>query len=172
MRTVLPLSAAEASRLACPWCGQARDRGVQGFKTVREGRTIGALVLAPAHPDRDLCPPGSTVIEALWVAPDDLGEHVGTQLVQRACGLLTTQRSRHLIAYGASGRPDCSHLPSNWLAHVGFVEHVDGVQWRIDLRRTLPVLSLLRDAAALPSRILRPRGEPQAAGRVHRGLPG
>ena len=52
---------------------------------VRDGRTVGVLVLGAADAERDLCPAGASVIERLWVSPDDVGEHIGTQLVKRAC---------------------------------------------------------------------------------------
>ena len=168
MRTLAPLTPAEITGLVCPWCGRAPERGERGFKAVRNGRTIGAVVLAAALRDRDLCPPGTYVIERLWVHPDDVGEHVGTQLVQRACSLLVADRGRILVAYGTDGVPDCAHLPASWLASAGFAEHVDGVQWRIDLRRTLPLAGLARDAAAMASRLVRPRSHPEPAARLQR----
>lgn len=168
MRTLLPLTSSDVAGLACPWCGALPTRGQRGFQVVREGRPIGAVVLAPSDRDRDLCPPGASVIERLWVAPQDVGEHVGTQLVQRACALLAAERARCLIAYGTRGRPDCAHLPADFLDAVGFREHVDGVQWRIELRRTLP-LAPLRDAAGAALRLVRGSGRPLPAGRVRRG---
>lgn len=169
MRSIVALGPGDSRALVCPWCGRTPERGDRAFATVRDGRTIGALVLASAVPERDLCPPGASVIERLWVAPEDVGENVGTQLVQRACAVLVGERARYLLAYGTPGRPDCGHLPASWLAEVGFAEHVDGVQWRIELTRTLPLASLVRDAAAQASRVLRPsRQRPQPAGRVQR----
>nr|NLI49422.1 GNAT family N-acetyltransferase [Propionibacterium sp.] len=168
MRSLVPLHRADLATLACPWCGAVPTRGDRGFAVVREGRAIGALVLAPGDRDRDLCPPGASVIERLWVAPADLGEHVGTQLVQRACALLVAERARCLVAYGTRGRPDCGHLPAAFLDAVGFSEHVDGVQWRIDLRRTLP-LAPLRDAAGAALRLVRGTGRPLPASRVRPG---
>lgn len=166
MRSLLPLGPGELKTLACPWCGRTPERGDRGFKAVRDGRTIGVLVLAQADRERDLCPPGASVIERLWVAPDDVGEHIGTQLVQRACALLVAERGRCLVAYGTAHRPDCGHLPASWLAEVGFVEHVGGVQWRIELSRTLPLASTISDAAARAWHVVRPGHRPQPANRT------
>ena len=169
MRSLVALGAGEIKTLACPWCGRTPDRGDRGFRAVRDGRTIGVLVLGAADRERDLCPPGASVIERLWVAPEDVGEHVGTQLVQRACALLVAERGRCLVAYGTAGRPDCEHLPASWLADAGFVEHVGGVQWRIELSRTLPLASRIQDAAAHAWHAVRPGRRPQPAGRMRLG---
>lgn len=166
MRSIIPLGPREVAALACPWCGTAPDRGERGYLVAREGRPLGAIVLAPSDRDRDLCPPGASVIERLWVAPSDVGEHVGTQLVQRACAVLVAERARCLVAYGTRGRPDCGHLPAGFLDAAGFREHVDGVQWRIELRRTLAVPPLVRDAAGAAVRLVRGSGRPLPAGRV------
>jgi len=169
MRSLVPLGRRELASLPCPWCGAVPERGERGFAVVREGRPIGAVVLAPSDRDRDLCPPGASVVERLWVAPPDVGEHVGAQLVQRACALLVAERARCLVAYGTRGRPDCAHLPAGFLDAVGFREHVDGVQWRIELRSTLPFASLVRDAAGSALRLVRGSGRPLPASRVHPG---
>ena len=94
MRSIVALGPAEARALVCPWCGRTPERGDRAFKVVRDGVTIGALVLASAVTERDLCPPGASVIERLWVAPADVGENVGTQLVQRACAVLVVPAGR------------------------------------------------------------------------------
>lgn len=168
MRSLAPLDTRDLGGLACPWCGRAPERGSRGFKAVRDGRILGVIVLAPSLGERDLCPPGASVIEQLWVDPAEVGEHVGTQLVHRACALLAAERARCLVAYGTYGRPDCAHLPAAFLAATGFREHVGGVQWRIELRRTLPVLPAVADAGRAVLRWV--RGErPLPAHRVQRG---
>lgn len=165
MRSLAVLAAHETRELVCPWCGRRPDRGSEAVVALRDGRVIGALVLAPADRDRDLCPPDSFVIERLWVNPDDVGENIATQLVQRACADLLLRRARCLVAYGTRGRPTCSRPPADWLLHAGFAEYVGGVQWRLELRRTLPIFPALKDAAALAVRLLRPE-RPQPANRV------
>ncbi|HQD60447.1 MAG TPA: hypothetical protein PLS37_04410 [Propioniciclava tarda] len=171
MRTLVTLAPSDVAALACPWCGRCPDAAQRGLAVVRDGRTVGVLVLGAADAERDLCPPGASVIERLWVNPDDVGEHIGTQLVQRACALLVAEGGRCLIAYGTPGRPDCAHLPAGWLERVGFKEHVGGVQWRIELRRTVPVAELLADAVARLGQLVRPGQRPQPAGRVQRTSP-
>ena len=164
MRSLVPLTEQDACRLICPWCGRAA-RGTGGFRVVRGGATIGAAVLAPPERGSDLCPPRSAVLSRLWVRPDDVGEHVGTQLVQRVCAELLASDLRHLVAYGTRGRPDCAHLPVGWLAVVGFADH-GGTQWRIDLRRAAPSLGFVRDAASGLLRGWRPgRDKPAPANR-------
>lgn len=165
MRSLIPLETRELRELSCPWCGRTPERGVAGFKVVRDGWTLGAIVLARVEPERDLCPPSALVIERLWVIPDDVRERVGSQLVERACAHVVAQRGRCLIAYGARGRPDCGHLPVAWLERVGFAEHVGGAQWRIELKRTLPVLEAITKVTSDAFRALRP-GRPQPANRV------
>lgn len=164
MRTLTVLGAREASRCECPWCHRTPPRASRAIAAVRDGRRIGLLVLAPAEPERDLCAPGASVIEQLWVSPDDVGEHVGTQLLQRACAILIAEHGRCLIAYGSPYSTDCRTLPATWLAKCGFTEHVDGVQWRIDLNRTAPWASRISDAFASVVRSVRP-GRPQTASR-------
>ncbi len=166
MRSLVTVGPHDLAGLVCPWCGAVPERGDRGFLIAREGRPIGAVVLAAADRDRDLCPPGASVIERLWVAPTDVGEHVGTQLIQRACALLVGERARCLVAYGTRGRPDCAHLPAGFLDAVGFREHVGGVQWRIELRRTVAVPPLIRDAAGAAVRLVRGSGRPLPANRV------
>ena len=53
MRTIATLGPGEARALVCPWCGRTPARGDRAFTVVRDGRTIGALVLASAVPERD-----------------------------------------------------------------------------------------------------------------------
>ncbi len=165
MRNLVPLEARELRELVCPWCGRTPERGTSGFKVVRDGRTLGAIVLAAAEQERDLCPPGAFVVDRLWVSPGDVREHVGSQLVQRACAQLTSQRARCLIALGTRGRPDCAHLPASWLERAGFAKHGGGAQWRIEFKRTLPVLETVARAAQDVARALHP-GRPQPANRV------
>jgi len=166
MRTVQSLSPRDLAAVACPWCGATPPRGERGLRALRDGHTLGVLVYGRADAERDLCAPGAWVVEQLWVDPREVGERIGTQLIQRACAELTGERARCLIAYGASGRPDCTHPPAGFLASAGFAEHVGGVQWRLDLRRTVPVWTRLRDAGAFGVRWWRTRPQAQPAGRV------
>ena len=147
MRTLIPLESRDLIELRCPWCGRTPPRGTAGYKAVRGGKTIGTAVIAPPVQGSDLCPPGSVVLTQLWVHPDDVFEHVGSQLVQRLCAHLVARDMRFLVAYGATGPVDCAHLAAGWLERAGFVEHAGGTQWRIDLRRTVPGLGLVRGAA-------------------------
>jgi GNAT superfamily N-acetyltransferase len=167
MRSLQSLGPREATSVVCPWCGRTPTRGERGVQAVREGRTLGVLILAAGDPERDLCPPGASVIERLWVAPEDVGEHVGTQLLQRACAQLVSEGARWLVANGTTGRPDCGRLPAGWLAKAGFVEHVRGSQWRIELRRTVVWADVLGDAAASVTRIIQPEPRARPVGRAH-----
>ncbi|WP_040159238.1 GNAT family N-acetyltransferase [Nigerium massiliense] len=146
MRSLTSLEPADFRELSCPWCGSTPGDASAGFKVSRGGRTIGMIAVSPPDRGRDLCPPRSVVLTQLWVAPADLGEHVGTQLLQRLCAHLVSQRVRCLVAYGRPGRPDCGHPPAGWLEQQGFAEHIAGVQWRLDLRRTARVPEWARGA--------------------------
>lgn len=164
MRSMQPMDAADLATLSCPWCGRVRSGGTAGFKVVRDKVVLGAIVLAPHAGEVGLCPAGSVVVKALWVRPEEVGEHVGTQLVERAAAHLRAGHARCLVSAGSRGPGDCAHPPGSWLEHVGFVEHVAGVQWRLDLRRTLPLVRQVTDAVGAAVRVLRP-GRPAAAGR-------
>ena len=164
MRSLVSLDQAALAQLAGPWCGRA-PVAPRGLAVVRDGRTLGAIAFAPADRERDLCPPASFVISALWVSPDEVREHIGTQLIQKTCAQLLLDKARCLVAYGTDGPSDCRRLPSAWLERVGFREHVGGVQWRIELSRTVPWSSVV-DAAGAALRAVRSPGTPQPAGNV------
>lgn len=147
MRSVQQVDASEVRVVACPYCGRTPRRASGGFKVVRDKKLIGLIGYAPARDELGHAPSGSAVITVLWVNPNDVGEHVGTQLVQRVAWQLRASGVKCLIASGTRGVPTCERLPADWLESVGFNEHVSGVQWRMDLRNTLPVWSWLRDLA-------------------------
>ena len=108
-------------------------------------------------------PVSSVVITQLWVRPDDVGELVGSQLVQRLAAVVLPGRVRYVVAGGTHGASDCRHLPSGFLDALGFVESVPGVQWRLDLRRTSWVMRAARQLAAWVERL--PGRRPAPAGR-------
>lgn len=168
MRSVQPVEPADLRRLACPWCGAVAASATLGFMVVRDGQVIGFFALAPTDA-LGVLPRGAMAVEQLWVCPDDVGELVGTQLVQRAAGVLYARGVRCIVARGTRGRPDCRHLPGGWLERVGFVEHVRGAQWRLDLRRTLPVPDAVRSAWAWVGRQTRPARPEPATGRTTTG---
>ncbi len=145
MRAVHPADGAALRNLACPVCGRTPASATLGFTVVRDKTVVGFVALAV--PDADaVYPPGTMLVEQLWVHPDDVGELIGTQLVHRAASALQARRMRRLVARGTRRTSDCGHLPGDWLDRVGFVEHVRGVEWRLDLRRTAPVTDALRAA--------------------------
>lgn len=139
MRSLLPLDANDLRALACPTCGRTPVGASFGFKAVREGVIVGALAGAPASELGGFYPRDAVVITQEWVRSDDERELIGTQLVQRAAGLLVGHRVRCLVAGGTRGVPDCAHLPAAFLERLGFVEFVPGSQWRLDLGRTVKV---------------------------------
>lgn len=164
MRSMQPMDAHELAALGCPWCGRVRQGGVLGFKVVRDKVVLGAIVLAPDRGELGVCPSGTAVVRSLWVRPEEVGEHVGTQLVERAAAHLRAGHARCLVSAGTRGTADCARPPASWLEHVGFVEHVAGVQWRLDLRRTLPLVRQVSDALDAAVRAFRP-ARPAPAGR-------
>lgn len=162
MRSIQPLAAAEVRATVCPWCGQTPRRATAGVAIRRDAGILGVIGYAPARDDLGHCPPGAALITTWWVHPDEVGEHVGTQLFQRMAGQLRAAGVRCVIAAGTRGVPTCNRLPASWLEHMGFIEHVVDRQWRFDLRRTVPVLDWLSDAAAVVHeqlRVWRPRPE-------------
>lgn len=167
MRSVQPLDAAEVRKSVCPWCSRSPRRASGGFQVVRDRKTIGVIGYAPARESDGHAPSGSATITVLWVSPSDVGEHIGTQLLQRLIWQLRAGGVRCLIASGTRGVPTCDRLPADWLENVGFTEHVAGVQWRMDLRGTLPLWAWLKDAAAAASDQLRGwRPQPENATRT------
>lgn len=171
MRSLVAVDSNDLATLQCPWCGRPAPRSAFGFKVVRDGEVIGLATCSPADQLGGLYPVASVVITQLWVRPDDVGELVGSQLVQRAAAVVVgTRRLRYLVAGGTHGPSDCRHLPARFLAALGFTESVPGVQWRLDLRRTARVKQAMRSASALMGRLLDGR-RPAPAGRTTRGVP-
>ncbi len=155
MRSVQPVAPGDLRSVACPDCGRTPRVATHGFAVLRDREVIGFLALA-ATDALGVLPRGSVAVEQLWVRPDDRGELVGTQLVQRAAALAHSTGARHVVAWGTRGAaPDCQHLPGGWLDRVGFVEQVRGVQWRLDLRRTITVPDALRAAWSLVGKVVR-----------------
>lgn len=171
MRSVQPADPADLRGLRCPVCGSRAASATLGFKAVRDREVIGFIAVAPSDV-LGMLPRGAMVVEQLWVRPDDVGELVGTQLVQRAAGVLVARRVVCLVARGTRGRADCGHLPGGWLEHEGFVEQVRGAQWRLDLRRTLPVTDAVRSAWSAVGRLVRPPRAAPATGRTAGGPTG
>lgn len=164
MRTLQPLEAHELGTLACPWCGRVATRASLGFKVTRGSDVLGAITVAPPEGEVGLCPQASLLITSLWVREGDQLEHIGTQLVQRAAAHALGRSVRCLVVGGSHGVPSCTRPPAGWLEHVGFVEHVAGVQWRLDLRRTAPITGWLRQVSDAVAQHLSP-GRPAPANR-------
>lgn len=155
MRSIRQAEPGDLRTRACPVCGAVPRWATLGFTVARDGEVVGFLALAPSDA-LGVLPRGSMVVEQLWVRPEDVGEQVGTQLVQRAAAVLHARRVRCLVATGTRGVADCRHLPGAWLERVGFVEQVRGAQWRLDLRRAVPVPDAVRAAWAGVGRLVRP----------------
>ena len=170
MRSLVALASADLVTLTCPSCGRRAPRSEFGIKVVRDGEVIGVAVCSPADQLGGLYPVSSVVITQLWVRPDDVGELVGSQLVQRVAALVAERRVRFVVAGGTHGVPDCRHLPAGFLAALGFIESVPGVQWRLDLRRAAKVSRAVRSASALVERLLDGR-RPAPAGRTTAAVP-
>lgn len=169
MRSVVPLTPHELRGLTCPWCGRTPGAATAGFKVLRDRTVLGAIAVAPSHGQAGLCPSSAAVVEQLWVRREDVGELIGTQLVQRAAGQAVAQGARCLVARGTRGVPDCRHLPGGWLDRVGFVEHVAGVQWRLEFRRTATILDAVRGVTDAAARLAR-GGRPAPANRSGPGV--
>ena len=167
MRSLVRLDSVDLRALACPWCGRTPRGALFGWKAVRDGAVVGAVACAPASQVGDVHPPGSVVIVQMWVRSEDVGELIGTQLIQRLAAMCDPRRVRTLVAHGTLGAPDCRHLPGEWLESRGFVECVRGKQWKLDLGRTLRVPAAVREAVQAIVRAVRP-GRPVSA----RGTPG
>ena len=118
MRSVQQVDASEVRVVACPYCGRTPRRASGGFKVVRDKKLIGLIGYAPARDELGHAPSGSAVITVLWVNPNDVGEHVGTQLVQRVAWQLRASGVKCLIASGTRGVPTCERLPADWLGEV------------------------------------------------------
>ncbi len=157
MRSIVSLDSVDLAGLTCPWCGRGVPRSAFGFKVTRGGEVVGLAACTPSEELGGLYPSSSVVIDQLWVRPPDVGELVGSQLVQRVAAVVGTRRRRYVVAGGTHGVPDCRHLPADFLAALGFVESVPGVQWRLDLRRTARVAQAVRSASGLVSRLLEGR---------------
>ena len=167
MRSLVALDSVDLRTLSCPWCGRVPQGATFGWKAVRDGQVVGVLAAAPASELGGLYPQGSVVVVQAWVRREDVRELIGTQLVHRAAGALTSRRVRCLVAPGTFGVPDCRHLPGAFLGKLGFVESVTGRQWRLDLRRTIRVTSMVRGLADGITRLMRPV-RPEPAGRAGR----
>ena len=163
MRSLVPLDSRDLATRACPWCGRTPRGASGGFKAVREGRVVGALAFAAGADLGGMYPANSIVVLQLWVRREDLGELIGTQLVQRLAAA-APQRTRCVIAAGTHRAGDCCRLPAAWLEGRGFVEAVVGAQWKLDLRRTVPVTGVVRGALDAVGRLVRPP-RPSPAGR-------
>lgn len=164
MRSLMALDSVDLRAQACPWCGRVPQRATFGWKAVRDGEVVGLLALTPASELGGPYPPGSVVVVQAWVRRQDVRELIGSQLVHRAAAAGTTRRVRSIVAPGTNGVPDCRHLPGAFLDKVGFVESIAGRQWRLDLRRTLPVGAGLRSVLDAVGRLVRPL-RPSPAGR-------
>lgn len=164
MRSLVALDSHDLRALACPWCGRTPRGATHGLKAVRDGEVVGVLAAAPASELGGMYPSNSVVVLQLWVRREDLGELIGTQLVQRLAAT-APPRVRCIVASGTHRAGDCRHLPSTWLESLGFVESVAGVQWRLDLRRTLRIPDAARGLADAVSRLVRP-ARPAAANRT------
>lgn len=169
MRSLMALDSRDLRELACPWCGRTPRAATGGFKAVRDGRVVGVLAFASASELGGMHPTGSAVILQLWVRREDLGELIGTQLVQRLADS-APRRVRCLVVAGTHGAGHCFRLPSTWLERLGFVESVAGAQWKLDLRRTVRVPEAVRGVADALGRLARP-ARPAPAGRVGRSEP-
>lgn len=166
MRSLVALDSVDLRTLACPWCGRVPQGATFGWKAVRDGEVVGVLAAAPASALGGPYPQGSVVVVQAWVRRQDVRELIGTQLVHRAAAALTSRRVRCIVAPGTFGVPDCRHLPGPFLAKLGFAESIAGRQWRMDLRRTVRVTSLVRGLADAATRLVRP-ARPEPAGRAH-----
>lgn len=156
MRSLVPLDSHDLRELACPWCGRTPQRATFGLKAVRGSAVVGLVAAAPASELGGFYPPGSVVVVQMWVRPEDLGELIGTQLVQRLAATVAPRRGRCLVAGGTRGASDCRHLPAAWLEGLGFVESVRGVQWRLDLRGAIRAPEALKGLADAVGRLARP----------------
>ena len=114
MRSLVELDSHDLRELACPWCGRTPRGASGGFKAVREGRVVGALAFAAGADLGGMYPANSIVVLQLWVRREDLGELIGTQLVQRLAAA-APQRTRCVIAAGTHRAGDCRRLPAAWL---------------------------------------------------------
>jgi hypothetical protein len=162
MRSVVQLDASQVRQTVCPWCGKQPRRAAGGFEVRRDGKLLGVIGFAPSNDEAGHTPAGSAMITVLWVHPYELGEHVGTQLLQRLAWHLRASGYRYLVSSGSGRNPTCDRPPAEWLQGRGFTEHVAGLQWRLDLRRTAPAWRWLADAAAAAKSHLyqwRPRPE-------------
>jgi hypothetical protein len=163
MRSLVALDSHDLRALACPWCGRTPQGASGGFKAVRDGRVVGVVAFAPGSELGGMYPAQSVVVLQLWVRREDLGELIGTQLVQRLAAAAPA-RTRCVVAGGTHGAGDCRHLPAAWLERQGFVEAVTGAQWKLDLRRTVRVPDAVRGVADTIGRLVRP-ARPAAANR-------
>lgn len=157
MRALEPLDTHDLRTLACPTCGRTPVGATLGFKALRDGVVIGVLAASPASELGGFFPQGSVVITQMWVRDADVREMVGSQLVHRTAAVLGARKVRTIVASGTRGRPDCRHLPAGFLEKLSFVEFVPGIQWKLDLRRTVRVPELVRVAADEVARVVRPR---------------
>lgn len=157
MRRVVPMDSVDLKELVCPWCGRSPGVSMFGLKTVRDGEVIGMIGAAESDALGSFYPRASAVITQLWVRQDDLGELVGTQLVQALAGRLTQRRHlRCMVAHGAQTAPSCQKLPADWLEDRGFTAAQARGQWRLDLRRTVRVPDPVRAAFDATVRVIRP----------------
>ncbi len=157
MRQLLGLDGHDLTGLPCPWCGRTPQPATSGLKAVRDGAVVGMVGWAAAGSLGGLYPTGSVVVTQLWVRREDLGELIGSQLVQRAAGVVSGRRGvRCLVAPGTLGVPDCHHLPADWLEARGFAESVRGSQWRLDLGGAIRLPDALRWTAEAAVRLVRP----------------
>ena len=167
MRSLVALDSHDLRALACPWCGRTPQGASGGFKAVRDGRVVGVVAFAPGSELGGMYPAQSVVVLQLWVRREDLGELIGTQLVQQLAARAVARKVRSVVAHGTRGVPDCRHLPADWLEARGFVECVTGTQWRLDLRRTIRVPEAVRGMVDAAVRAVRPE-RPAPAGRAVR----
>lgn len=165
VRTVLPLKPVDIVELTCPYCQYVSPQATSGLKIVQDDIAVAVLTVGRPTPHSDWCPAGSMLLTQLWVHPDYVKQGLGRLLVQRQAALLKAAGTRCWIAYGSATTPSCTHVPARFLAAVGFTEHVDNVQWRLDLNRTVSVVDRLKDAVAELRRWLPGQGRPAPANR-------
>ncbi|MFV0452699.1 MAG: hypothetical protein ACK5LS_10755 [Propioniciclava sp.] len=164
MRRVVPLATHDLAELACPWCGRTVGVATFGLKTVRDGEVLGLLAAAHAEAIDGFYPRASVILTQLWVRPQDRGELVGTQLIQRLAARLAPGPTRCIVAHGTVSDPTCQQLPAAWLEDRGFTRSQARGQWRLDLRRTIRLPDAVHAALKSTVGVVRPE-RPAPAGR-------
>lgn len=164
----------DLSRLACPYCGRlvdadtewavaARDRwGWCGAEFVRDGVTVGALLLTPVV---DAGSPAAMIMCA-WVRPEAIRTGVGRQLVQGVSAGLVPRHVRTIVARGSRQHVSCAWPPRDFLRSVGFARGRDDRLWHLDLDQTVVERPTLREVLERLVGAIRPVAPPEPAGRA------